>query len=271
MGLIEIIKYLFQIRCLSAIAFLGLVLMIKTPDRALKQTGKAIALSASTGVVALIVQNGKLQEAEYAQQEKYLLELEQIQQDYKQREAALKTFLDRVMAESDMFKGRLAQMQAVLSADQNEKALAFGQLEVLEKEHRHVLYELQEMAIAAQSSAFIPAGGYSHSEVSQIQAEATARISELEATLAKRTQMATQMLTELETEATNTFNQFNAKVASQSEVIDSLYQQIASLKQTNAALTRQQLNRQIGSIGSRSISSNSSTSNSTFSHPSISS
>ena len=57
--------------------------------------------------------------------------------------------------------------------------------------------------------------------------------------------MATQMLTELEAEATHTFNQFNAKLASQSKVMEALYQQVESLKQENASLFRQQLGHQV--------------------------
>ena len=46
------------------------------------------------------------------------------------------------------------------------------------------------------------------------------------------------MLTELEAAATGTFNHFNAKVTSQGQLIDSLRQQIATLKQ--AALRQRQ-------------------------------
>ncbi|MEO1622671.1 MAG: hypothetical protein AAFU53_16765 [Cyanobacteria bacterium J06632_3] len=97
-------------------------------------------------------------------------------------------------------------------------------------------------------------------EVTQIAAtsqeareQSEARIAALEGKLAEKTAMATDMLTELESEATNTFGQFNAKIAAQDALINNLHRQIEGLRAENATLSASQTNGLLSKIGSGSL------------------
>ncbi|MFK8183418.1 MAG: hypothetical protein AB8B99_08585 [Phormidesmis sp.] len=275
MSLITTLQYVSRVRYLGArylgaIAFLGFVLMLNGSNRVLTQTGMAIAFTASGAAIVSGAQKQKFQDAEQIQQANHQAELQALQSHlqttYGKREASLKTFLEMAMAESETLKSRIAQMHEVLADDQLEKVSIFGDLEALQIEHQYLLHDLQAMAIAEATitAQFAHFHTNAQDEINQLttaaQTRITAaqtRIAELEATLAQKTEMAAQMLTELESEATGTFNQFNAKVISQGERIQALHQQIESLKQTNAALTRQQIDRQISNIGSTDLMSHS--------------
>jgi len=238
----------------SAIACIGIALTLTPSNQILKRTGAALALTASGAALANVVQKNSVEEAEHTQAKSHLAELKQLQAQYEQRESSLKTFLDMAMTDAESFKRQITQMHEVLADDQLEKASIFRELQVAEKEHQHTLYDLREMAIA-QGTASIQLDNLrasSRLEIDQIQTTANTRINELETTLAEKTNMAAQMLSELEAEATNTFNQFNAKVTAQCELIEKLHRRIESLRNENTALvnqqTRSQLDRQIGSI-----------------------
>lgn len=259
MSLSIIFRYLSQVPYLSAIAFVGGVLTLGSSNRALSQASAAVTFASGGAAIATMMNNNKLQDAQQIQQDYYLDELQALKTAYEQRENSLKTFLDMAMAEGESLKGRIAQMNAVLADDQLEKVSIFSEFQRLETEYHHLLFDLQLMAIAEaeQAAQVAHIQATSQAEITQLKAQAHTRITALETTLADKTNMATQMLTELEAEATGTFNQFTAKVASQGELIEKLYQQIESLKQTNAALNRKQIDRQIGNIGSTDLMGNS--------------
>ncbi|MGD1866251.1 MAG: hypothetical protein ACFB0D_17005 [Phormidesmis sp.] len=117
-----------------------------------------------------------------------------------------------------------------------------------EEEQQQVLCELYESAIAEATliTTAVEANTASQAEIE----EAQTRIAELEAAIAQKTTLATEMLTELEAEATSTFNQFSAKITAQDTLINNLHRQIESLSATNTALTAQQTNEVFASIGS---------------------
>ncbi|MEO0770951.1 MAG: hypothetical protein AAFY72_16270 [Cyanobacteria bacterium J06649_4] len=120
-----------------------------------------------------------------------------------------------------------------------------------EAQQQQLLSELYESAIA-EVSLLTQATETKAATEAEI-AQAQARIADLETALAEKTTLATEMLTELETEATSTFNQFNAKIAAQDTLINNLHRQIESLSAANAALTAQQTDKAFASIGSDPI------------------
>ncbi|MGB7086682.1 MAG: hypothetical protein WBD47_14085 [Phormidesmis sp.] len=67
--------------------------------------------------------------------------------------------------------------------------------------------------------------------------EAHGQIAELEAALEEKTQLATQMLNELEGDAKGSFTHFSGKANAQGEIINGLRAQIEELRKTNKALT----------------------------------
>ncbi|MEM6599597.1 MAG: hypothetical protein AAF810_06240 [Cyanobacteria bacterium P01_D01_bin.36] len=241
------LQCVFRVRYLGAIALLGAVIALGNFNRSANQAGVAVALVAGGATVATAVQKRYLQDSEQLQKENYLAELRELESHvhgtYEQREASLQTFLEMSMTEAEMLKGKIAKMHETAASDQLEKIALLGALETLEDEYSHLLYELQGSAIAETTLLAYAAHtqSISQSEIRRIQLEAQSRIAQLETALAQKTKMAAQMLTELETEATGTFNQFNAKVASQNERIESLHRQVESLNRANAELTRSRM------------------------------
>ncbi|MEO0707999.1 MAG: hypothetical protein AAF050_20365 [Cyanobacteria bacterium J06649_5] len=229
MSLNNTLKLLSTTRSLGAIAFLGLALNLGGVNPSLKQIGFSLAL-VSGGAAA----------ATRRQKEERLADVAHFKAGHERREAALTTSLDIAMGEAETLAAQLTQMNAVLAEWQREKVLITGQLETLKKEQRQLLCDLYETTVAETRLAEKETQSRTtfHRETNRLQAEAAARISDLETALAAKTDLATQMLTELEAEATGTFNHFNAKVTSQGQLIDSLRQQIATLKQ--AALRQRQ-------------------------------
>ena len=243
----RIIQFLFSAGSLSAIALLGVILTTPRLSSNLRQTGRIVALTAGGAVIATLVQQRQLSAA----MRRYQRELGTQRTNYQQREDALKTFSDIAMTEVESLKAQLARMEAVLEDDQVEKFSIFEAFDTLTAERQHQLHELFETAIAEATlqKKIAQLQIASQAQIKEITAQKQARITELEATLAKKTNLATQMLSELETEATNTFNQFTAKVNSQAELINSLHQQLDELKKENAKLTQRQLDKQIGHLG----------------------
>lgn len=233
MPLTTILKFLFAVPTLRAIAVFGLVLSIGGSNRLIRQSGLSVAFMAGGAAIATGLQN-----------EEKLMALSQQQASHERREAALKTSLDVAMAESEVLALQLMQMNTGLADWQTEKVLIAGQLGTLVTEQQQLLCELYETA--AMEAKF-------HTEVVQAQA----RIAELEAALTAKTALATQMLTELEAEASGTFNHFTAKVSSQGKVINDLRQQIEALKKSNATLKNQKLtNKRFKTMASDTLVSN---------------
>ncbi len=190
-----------------------------------------MALAAGGAAIATMVQT-----------DERLLEADRLEFDYQRREASLETSLEVAMAEAERLAAQLTQVNAALAHERQEKALLIGYLKKLEQARQQLIGELYETAAAetallAQSAQF----GVSFQTRS---AEAQARIVELESALKTKTEMATQMLSELEASATSTFNAFTAKVASQDKIIGELHQQIERLQQTNDALINQRSKQQ---------------------------
>lgn len=233
MPLTTILKFLFAVPTLRAIAVFGLVLSIGGSNRLIRQSGLSVAFMAGGAAIATGLQN-----------EEKLMALSQQQASHERREAALKTSLDVAMAESEVLALQLMQMNTGLADWQTEKVLIAGQLGTLVTEQQQLLCELYETA--AMEATF-------HTEVVQAQT----RIAELEAALTAKTDLATQMLTELEAEASGTFNHFTAKVSSQGKVINDLRQQIEALKKSNATLKNQKLtNKRFKTMASDTLVSN---------------
>ncbi|MEL6158547.1 MAG: hypothetical protein AAFR18_04925 [Cyanobacteria bacterium J06627_32] len=249
----RIIQFLLTARGLSAISLLSLVLAIAPIRLPLQQTGTVITLATGGAAIATLFRQRQLR----ATQRTHQLELDKQQTNYQQRETALKTFSDIAMAEVETFKAQLARMEAVLEDDQVEKFSVFEAFDTLTVEHQHLLHELFETAIIETTlkQQLIQLQRKSQEQIEAIKSQTQVRITELEAALGQKTNLATQMLTELEAEATDTFNQFNAKVKSQGELINNLYQQIDALKKANASLTQKQLDKQISSLGANNFSS----------------
>lgn len=138
------------------------------------------------------------------------------------------------------------------SALQTAQAPQVADLLALESQQQQVLCELYESAIAEATllATAATANATSQAAIAQFQD----RIAELEAALAHKTTLATEMLTELEAEATHTFDQFSAKIAAQDALINNLHRQIESLSATNAALTAQHTNELFAGIGTDPLS-----------------
>jgi len=135
-------------------------------------------------------------------------------------------------------KAAIAQRQAHYSVALNSKHT---------QEQQHLLWELHEAVLleSALNSQLEQLQTSSQTDIKIAQSE----IAKLEDALGEKTKLATQMLTELEAEATNTFNQFSAKVDSQEQQINTLQRQVASLRAENAALLAQQTNAAFASAG----------------------
>ncbi|MEL7143876.1 MAG: hypothetical protein AAFY33_21185 [Cyanobacteria bacterium J06643_4] len=116
-----------------------------------------------------------------------------------------------------------------------------------EEQQRQVLGELYESAIAEATLLATVSTITATSKTESVQNQT--RIAELEAALAAKATLAAEMLSELETEATRTFNQFNAKIVDQEALIKRLYSQVESLSATNAVLTERQTNEIFAHLG----------------------
>ena len=82
--------------------------------------------------------------------------------------------------------------------------------------------------------------------------EAQARIEELESSLAEKTQLATQMIDEINGEANGKLTQIGGKIGTQSEVIKALQVQLDEARKTNKALTL----RKFDTVGTDNIRGN---------------
>ncbi|MEL6555457.1 MAG: hypothetical protein AAFQ63_18655 [Cyanobacteria bacterium J06621_11] len=221
---------------LWGIVLIGLALSVNAPNSSLKQAGSAVALFAGGATVASL-----------GQQDKRQIEIEQLQAHHQRREASLTTALDIAMAESETRSEQLTHIDEALVNWEREKVSMATQVDALERQQRQLLCELYEIAIAENML---------YGQTMQTQAAAQARIGELEAALQAKTNMATQMLTELETEATDTFNQFNAKITAQNELIQSLRQQLETLRKANAIPVDKRPDKRFVSAGKNTLSDN---------------
>lgn len=261
MPLDAILKLLFVAKVPIAIGMLGLVLQAGGSNHLLRQTGAYVAFTASGAAAISIIQKDARQ-----------AELRKLKASHKRREAALKTSTDLAMADvvraqqwaqqqtsiSEQSKGALSQLQLRLRAlkDERDRALVTAeaqtaqrtqlsteltgcrrdhslmtsQIERLESDRLQLIDELYQMTVAEADLAAGVVG-------------LETRIAQLEAALATKTEMATQMLTELEKDATDTFTQFSGKISAQNKIINGLQQQIQMLKKTNTVLVSKQHQR----------------------------
>lgn len=240
---------------MSAIACLSLAISLNGPTRSIKQAGTAMALISGGAAVATALQNNRIDKACRIQSASQFAARQQLQASlkaaYEEREASLQTFLDMSMTEAERLKAQIARMHKVLADDQLEKISLLSEIEAFEDEYQCLLYDLRESVLAEADTVAQTAHiqSTSKAEANQVRLAAQERITQLETALAQKTDMATQMLSELESEAQSTFEQFNAKVNAQGETIETLHQQIDALKAENAVLTRKQIDKTMGSIG----------------------
>jgi flagellar biosynthesis GTPase FlhF len=166
---------------------------------------------------------------------------------------------DRAHNESLELGNQINAAAAALITCKGDNSTLAGELEALSEERMQLIYELYETAvteanlssaIAGLESQFANDSAYQlgqkkkakseltkalanfHTEI----AEANAKIEELEAALAEKTTLATQMLAELEGDANGTFTHFSGKANAQGEIINGLKVQIDELRKTNSAL-----------------------------------
>lgn len=144
----------------------------------------------------------------------------------------LKAERDRALAAAEVQMAHVSRLNAELMGCRRDRNLMASQFGRLDSGRSQLTNELYEMAVAeADFTANV--------------AELQTRIAQLEAALTAKTEMATQMLTELEKDATDTFTQFSQKISTQDRTIAELQQHIKTLKRTNAALlSKQQQRRQ---------------------------
>jgi hypothetical protein len=173
--------------------------------------------------------------------------------------AQIKDERDRARNESLELGNQINAAAAALITCKGDNSTLAGELEALSEERMQLIYELYETAvteanlssaIAGLESQFANDSAYQlgqkkkakseltkalanfHTEI----AEANAKIEELEAALAEKTTLATQMLAELEGDANGTFTHFSGKANAQGEIINGLKVQIDELRKTNSAL-----------------------------------
>ena len=259
---VEVVDSLWKVKYLGALVSLGLFLSWSDYNNTVKQIGTAIAFMSGGAAAAVILQDDLQEEAiqeeieNNTQEEAYRFELELMQTKHRQEEASLKQLLARSQAEYDVLKRQLAQVHEVMAEDQSEKGAIFRELEVLTQEHQHVLHELHISVTAPTTSTYQPTYTRTvQTELQQVKEQSQERIAQLEKALADKSALAAQMLTELEAEATNTFNQFNDKVNAQSELIRNLYEQLEQLQRENAALSKEKLSSKMNSFSAEENSS----------------
>lgn len=143
---------------------------------------------------------------------------------------------------------KLDQLALELQAEQEEQ---LARLQAMGESQQQLIDELYESAIT-ESTLFTNTAQSNATSQAKLE-QSKARIAELETALAEKTTLATDMLTELEAEATSTFKQFNNKIAAQDELINNLHRQIESLRATNAELTARQTNNLFASIGTEPL------------------
>jgi flagellar biosynthesis GTPase FlhF len=189
--------------------------------------------------------------------------VEQLKQGMAQMQggmAEVKADCDRVKAEVLAVGSQANQATAALGTCRDDNSQLAGEIEALSEERMQLIYELYETAvteanlssaISGLESQFANDTAYqlgqkkkAKSELTKARAnfyselaEANAKIEELEAALAEKTTLATQMLTELEGDANGNFTHFSGKASAQGEIINGLKVQIDELRKTNSALT----------------------------------
>ena len=188
--------------------------------------------------------------------------------------AQLQANIKAVADERDRVRGEVLGMgeqvnaAAALGTCHNDRSEQSGELESLQLERMQLIYELYETAvteanlssaITSMESQFQNDSAYqltqkkkAKSELTKARAnfhselaEANGRIEDLEVALAEKTQLATQMLTELEGDANGSFTHFSGKASAQAEVINGLKAQIDELRKTNKSL----IHRRFDTVG----------------------
>ena len=181
--------------------------------------------------------------------------------------ALLQTNMQSLKAERDRMKAEVLDLSKLangLTSDvatcRDDKSIIAGQLEVLEIERMQLIYELYETAvteadlnsaIAGLESQFKNDSAYQITQKKKLKSEVTKaradfhtqiadanqRIAELEAALAEKTKLATDMIGDLTTDANGKFTHFSGKANAQTEMIKSLQAQLDEARKTTKALT----------------------------------
>jgi len=203
--------------------------------------------------------------------------------------ALLQTTIQTLKAERDRMKEEvlsLSQLANTTSAElvacDDDKSILAGQLESLQVERMQLIYELYETAvteadlssaIAGMESQFQNDVAYQltqkkklksevtkaranfHTQITDAEAataEAQERIAALESALSEKTQLATQMIGDLTTDANGKFTHFSGKANAQTEMIRSLQAQIEEYRKTTKALTY----RRFDTVGTDNVMGN---------------
>ncbi|MGB3292662.1 MAG: hypothetical protein WBB01_06750 [Phormidesmis sp.] len=257
MPLDAILKRLLAVKVPIALGVLGLVLRVGGSNHLLRQAGASVAFMASGASAVCVTQKDARQ-----------AELRKLKANHKRRAAILKTSADlaiadvakaqqranqqtaiaeqandtlsqlqlklttlkaerdRALATAAAQTTQLTQLSIELTDCQRSHSLIKSQLKRSDSDRLQVIHELYQMTVTEADLAADVVG-------------LETRIAQLEAALTAKTEMATQMLTELEKDAMDTFTQFTGKISAQDKIINSLQQQIQILKETNAALSKQ--------------------------------
>jgi len=182
---------------------------------------------------------------------------------------------DKARADADNLAKQLDESGKALGSCHSDNSDLAGEIEALSEERMQLIYELYETAVTEANLNSAIAGLEAQfkndvsyqlaqkkklkSEVTKAKAgfhtelaEAHQRITELEAALEEKTQLATQMLTELEGDAKGSFTHFSGKASAQTELINGLKAQIEELRKSNSALTY----RRFDTVGTDNIMGN---------------
>ncbi|MGC1306461.1 MAG: hypothetical protein WA885_04470 [Phormidesmis sp.] len=189
--------------------------------------------------------------------------------------AGLKVSRDRAIAAAAATTAQLAQLHRDLPTYHSDNSLIVSQLERLERDRTQLIDELYQTtvteadlstSIVELQTQFKQDLTYQLTQKKKLKAEVTQaranfhteitdayeRIGELETALTAKTELATQMLTELEKDATDTFAHFSGKVNAQDKIISTLRQQIKALEKTDTPPTY----KRFDSIGADNIMGN---------------
>lgn len=146
-----------------------------------------------------------------------------------------------------------------LNTCHNDNSTLAGELEDLQIERMALIYELYETLVTEMNLAdtvttlekqYGSSTAYQLTQKKRLKSEVTKaradfhtqisdaqnRIAELEAALSEKTELATQMLTELEGDANGKFTHFSGKASAQGEVINALQLQLEEQRKTTTAL-----------------------------------
>lgn len=285
-------KLLSSAKMPLAVAVLGLIINVAGPGDAAKNAGAALTWAGIGGsAIAATTKNKQLTEIRTLSR-RYAREKELLQAtangalaDAASAQQTAQTHLTHLEKAGEA----IAQYQAgnaKLKAEYDEHAnsldichddnsLMAGQLETLEIERVQLIAELYETAVEeveiktaidGMEQQFNSRSAYELTQRKKLKSEtvkaradlhtqlseAQERIAELEGTLTEKTQLATQMIDEINVDANGKLSQIGGKMGSQSEVIRSLQMQLEEARKTTKALTY----RRFDTVGTDNVMGN---------------